>query len=447
MLPQDFLEEMQSLLGSEYDDFLNSYDNPRLQAFRINRLKSTNIELLGELFGLSKVEWAKDGYYYNPETRPGKHVLHEAGAYYIQEPSAMTPAEYLAAQPGDYILDLCAAPGGKSTQIASSMQGQGILVSNEIVPSRAKILSENIERMGIANDIVTNMDPDSLAEFFPEFFDRIMVDAPCSGEGMFRKNEDATTEWSRDNVHMCAARQDDILRAAAQMLAPGGRMVYSTCTFSPEENEGSIERFLAEHGDFHVVNVDKYPGMSDGLGDISGAIRLWPHKINGEGHFVCVLEKDGELPQHKDRLSKGRLAKGLKDRNLKEYNEFIAENIVDMPKGVIINFGQQLYMLPEGAPSIDGLKVVRPGLHLGAVTKGRFEPGHALTHALPLAGFRNVTEISLEDAKRYIEGQTFNAEGTKGYYVVSCEGYGLSWGKLAGGIMKNHYPKGLRKLL
>ena len=447
MLPQDFLEEMQSLLGDEYDDFLNSYDNPRLQAFRINRLKSVNIEHLTKIFGLSKVEWAKDGYYYDPDSRPGKHVLHEAGAYYIQEPSAMTPAEYLDAQPGEYILDLCAAPGGKSTQIAAAMNGQGILVSNEIVPSRAKILSENIERMGIANDIVTNMDPDSLAEFFPEFFDRIMVDAPCSGEGMFRKNEDATSEWSRENVHMCAKRQDDIMDAAAQMLAPGGRIVYSTCTFSPEENEGTIERFLSRHGDYHTVSVDKFPGMSDGLGIMSDAIRLWPHKIGGEGHFVCVLERDGQLPAHKDRLSKGRLAKGLKEKSIREYYEFAADNIKDMPEGVIIRFGEQLYLLPPMSPSIDGLKVVRPGLHLGTMLKGRFEPAHALTHALPISSFTNVTHISMEDAAKYISGQTFNAEGPKGWHVVAADGYGLSWGKIAGGIMKNHYPKGLRKVL
>lgn len=445
MLPQDFLEEMKALLGAEYDEFINSYDKERLQALRLNTLKSVSFEKIKEDFGLKEVEWAEEGFYYNGKMRPGKNVYHEAGAYYIQEPSAMAPGEYLGARPGEYILDLCAAPGGKSTQIAAAMKGEGILVSNEIVPSRARILSENIERMGIKNAVVTNMDPHDLAEHFTEFFDRIMVDAPCSGEGMFRKNETAVSEWSRDNVHMCAERQDDIMECAASMLCPGGRIVYSTCTFSVEENEGTVERFLNNHPDFHVAAVKKYEGMEGGFGKIKDAIRIFPHKSGGEGHFLCVLEREGLLPEKEDRLSGGKLAKGIKEKAAAEYTEFAQKYLNTLPEGVMIKFGDMLYMLPKGCPSLDGLKVVRPGLHLGENKKGRFEPAHALSRALKLEDFKYVAEIDYKDAVKYIEGQTFTHEGENGWYLVETEGFGLSWGKLAVGTMKNHYPKGLRK--
>ncbi len=447
MLPQDFLDEMKSLLGGEYEEFLKSYDMEKVSALRLNPLKNHDIINLTQAFGLTEVEWQAGGFYYDPEKRPGKSVYHEAGAYYVQEPSAMIPAEYLKAEPGEYILDLCAAPGGKSTQIAGRMQGKGILVSNEIVPQRAKILAENIERMGIKNAVVTNMDPHDLSESFPEFFDRIMVDAPCSGEGMFRKNEDATGEWSRENVHMCAGRQDDILSCAAKMLAPGGRMVYSTCTFSIEENEGTIERFLAEHPDFHTVGYPKQYGMRDGFGNVKDGIRCFPHLMKGEGHFVCVLEKAGVLPDRDGRLSKGSLEKGIREKSVPEYTEFAAKYLEEKPQGVLIKFGERLFVIPDGMPSLKGLKIVRPGLEIGTVKKGRFEPAHALSHALDGGCFKLVEEISYAEAERYIRGETFRCDGENGWYLISCEGYGISWGKLAGGTMKNHYPKGLRKNL
>ena len=266
MLPEQFCVRMKEMLGEEYAAFYASYDLPKYQALRINPLKTERDTFLQQApFSLNRVPWTTNGYYYSGNDHPGRHPYHEAGVYYIQEPSAMAPAEYLMAEPGERILDLCAAPGGKSTQIACSMQGEGLIVCNEIHPARAKILSENIERMGVCNALVTNETPQKLSDNFREYFDRILVDAPCSGEGMFRKNEDACDEWSPENVENCAARQAEILDCAAEMLKPGGRLVYSTCTFAPAENEGSISRFLERHPEFSILPVEKKDGMMPGV--------------------------------------------------------------------------------------------------------------------------------------------------------------------------------------
>ena len=268
MIPNLFKQRMQQMLDEEYPAFEESLRQEPYQALRINTLKVDPADLLKkELFFLRPVPWADNGFYYAPGDVPGKHPYHAAGLYYIQEPSAMAPAEYLQAKPGEKVLDLCGAPGGKSTQIAADMQGEGILICNEIHPARAKILSENVERMGICNAVVANESPQRLAEAFPEYFDKILVDAPCSGEGMFRKNEDACREWSLENVALCAKRQDGILACAARMLAFGGRIVYSTCTFAPEENEGTVSRLLRDHPEFEAVSVKKAEVMTGGRQD------------------------------------------------------------------------------------------------------------------------------------------------------------------------------------
>lgn len=261
MLPELFLKRMQDTLGDEYEEFVESLGKERYQALRLNTLKiNSDQKSAAETdmpFNLTAVPWAENGYYYEKSDQPGKHPYHEAGVYYIQEPSAMAPVPMLEVKPGDRVLDLCAAPGGKSTQIAAALMGEGLLVCNEINPQRAKILSENIERMGVCNACVTNEAPEHLSEFFPEFFDKILVDAPCSGEGMFRKNEEACGEWSPENVEMCAARQDSILDEAAKMLRCGGRLVYSTCTFAEAEDEGSVERFAERHPEFRVLEMKR----------------------------------------------------------------------------------------------------------------------------------------------------------------------------------------------
>ena len=284
MLPEKFLARMQQQLGDEYDEYLRSLQRPRAVALRFNPLKG-DIPVLP--FVGEPVPWEPMGYYYDPDSRPGLHPYHEAGVYYLQEASAMASAALLEPQPGEIILDLCAAPGGKSTQIAGRMQGKGLLVSNEINQKRAKVLSRNIERLGIGNAVVTGEAPAALADRFPGFFHRIMVDAPCSGEGMFRKEEAAITDWSEENVEMCARRQAEILDCAAVMLRPGGRLVYSTCTFAPQEDEEAVEAFLARHPEFEAEPVNA-PWFQESR---PGMYRLWPHKLLGEGHFAAVLRK------------------------------------------------------------------------------------------------------------------------------------------------------------
>lgn len=482
MLPQKFTDRMRQMLGEEYEEFAASYEREKYQALRLNE---ENVKLP---FGLEPVPWANQGFYYGKECTPGKHPYHEAGVYYIQEPSAMAPVSYLMeemSQPHEYeerILDLCAAPGGKSTQIAAAMkkayrekkwQTPGILLCNEIHPARAKILSENIERMGVRNAIVTNETPQRLSGIFESYFTRILVDAPCSGEGMFRKNEEAGSEWSTENVQLCAKRQDEILDCAAGMLAYGGRLVYSTCTFAPAENEGSIARFLRRHPDFHIVKVKKAEGMSPGrpewayfgeeqgteqtdLKDLADTIRLWPHLLRGEGHYLAVLQRDGEIHKRDNGYCKNGLEKGISETDLNvpqkgklEYAAFAKEELKTELDGIYVKFGEQLYLAPVGMPSVKGLKVLRPGLHLGTIKKGRFEPSHALALTLSAGDVVHTWELSADspEIRGYLNGLTFTCEGDKGWYLITVDGHSTGWGKLAGGVMKNHYPKGLRKMI
>lgn len=471
MLPQEFLDRMKEMLGEEYPAFLDSYEREKYQALRINTLKAEKEAFLAKApFILEQVPWMKDGFYYGSTDCPGKHPYHEAGVYYIQEPSAMAPVEYLmegeiaADRRGERILDLCAAPGGKSTQIAAAMQGCGVLISNEIHPARAKILSENIERMGVFNAMVTNETPQKLAEIFHGFFTRILVDAPCSGEGMFRKKEVACEEWSLSNVQLCAKRQDEILACASSMLAPGGRLVYSTCTFASAENEGTVSRFLTRHPEFSIQKTKKFPGMEGGvaawadapLEEIGETIRLWPHKLNGEGHYLAVLKKDGTIGNAKTLYCSNGFEKGISSKDLNipgkgilEFLQFAKEELKEQPEGTYLKFGDQLYLAPDGMPSVKGLKVLRPGLHLGTIKKNRFEPSHALAMGLRPEDAVHTVDLRADGAaaRGYFNGQTFACDGEKGWYLITVDGYSVGWGKLAGGIMKNHYPKGLRKNL
>lgn len=455
MYPEEFLNRMRYMLGGEYEDFLNSLQQEKYQALRVNTLKTSVEEFLEKApFTLKPVPWAVNGYYYNAEDQPGRHPYHEAGIYYIQEPSAMAPAGLLEARPGDRILDLCAAPGGKSTQIAADMKGIGILVCNEIHPGRAKILSENVERMGIRNAMVTNETPQRLKEIFPDYFDKILVDAPCSGEGMFRKNEEARREWSPENIHLCAGRQDEILDCAAGMLRPGGRLVYSTCTFAPEENEGTMSRFIGRHPEFRIEKAHRTEGMETGIPKwaevqvegLEHTVRLWPHKIKGEGHFAAVLSREGDPGQACRSMSVNGVQPGIPEKECGDYIKFRKSFLKVDWEGLYVKFGEQLYLIPVDLPSIKGLKVLRPGLHLGTMKKNRFEPSHAL--ALALKPEESVYHYNLSSqeplGRHYFRGDTFASQGEKGWYLITVDGYAAGWGKLAGGIMKNHYPKGLR---
>lgn len=512
MLPPDFLARMQKMLGNEYEDFLAAFGQERYQALRLNILKKgLNGRNAAEVrqgqdamfpgagfLHLSEVPWAENCYYYEASDQPGKHPYHAAGMYYIQEPSAMAPVELLDVQPGERVLDLCAAPGGKSTQIAAKLGGEGFLLCNEVNAARAKILSENVERMGVVNAYVTNETPARLAELFPGYFDKVLVDAPCSGEGMFRKNEAACEEWSPENVAMCAGRQDEILDFAARMLRPSGKMVYSTCTFAPAENEGSVRRFLRGHGDFYLLPIEKEklglaecdgdavyldgsseqnvepgqkerarqdaePGreekagpcrMPDDREHLEYALRLWPHKVRGEGHFAALLQKAGDGFATVRNSSLNGFVTGMSDKELGEYFQFCRETFQtgELPlepdrQQVYTRFGDHIYLASSHMPSIKGLRILRPGLHIGTLKKNRFEPSHALALALSPDDVRNVWNLDSADpmAEAYLRGQTFPAEGGKGWYLVCVDGFGMGWGKLAGGIMKNHYPKGLRQ--
>lgn len=431
MLPEKFLARMQQQLGDEYDEYLRSLQRPRAVALRFNPLKGAVpvLPFVGE-----PVPWEPMGYYYDPDSRPGLHPYHEAGVYYLQEASAMASAALLEPQPGEIILDLCAAPGGKSTQIAGRMQGQGLLISNEIHPKRAKVLSRNIERLGIGNAVVTGEAPAALADRFPGFFHRIMVDAPCSGEGMFRKEEAAITDWSEENVEMCARRQAEILDCAAAMLRPGGRLVYSTCTFAPQEDEEAVAAFLARHPEFEVEPVNA-PWFQESR---PGMYRLWPHKLLGEGHFAAVLRKmdcreetaDVNFDQPKP-LPKAFLS-------------FAKELDIALPDGQAVTFGDTLYWMPLQMPALHRLRVLRPGLELGALKKDRFEPAHAL--ALWLRHCKNEISLSPESKElaAYLHGEAIPC-AERGWCLVKAGDYSLGWGKGDGNQLKNHYPKGLRK--
>lgn len=457
-LPIEFEKKMKAFLGNEWDDFLYSYDNNRFQAFRFNTLKVQSPEERMRILKTLKissdkrVSWANAAYYFDENVRPGKHPYHEMGLYYIQEPSAMSAAALLAPKPGMRVLDLCAAPGGKSTQLATYLGDSGLLVSNEINTQRSRILSQNIERMGIKNAIVTNEDSFVLASHFPGFFNAIQVDAPCSGEGMFRKLPEAIEQWSMENVAICAARQKEILDNAAVMLKPGGVIVYSTCTFSKEENEDVIEYFLERYPDFTLEEME----------------RFWPHKVDGEGHFVAKLVRRGcvdtdlkaDRKTQKNKNSKNRKNEtkpALTKENMKLLSEFLDETISeDMAAWIknsrLVMFGEQLYRLPDMEVDIKGLKVQRAGLHIGEFKKQRFEPSHSLALALKLNDAKNVVKLTCDNPQTigFFNGQSVMlsdeqaAECKKGWALVCVDGYPAGWGKVNGAQVKNHYPKGLR---
>ena len=429
MLPEAFLTRIKTQLGVDYDAFLQALERPRAVALRFNPLKGAQPELP---FVGQPVPWEPAGFYYDPAARPGLHPYHEAGVYYLQEASAMSAVALLEPQPGERVCDLCAAPGGKTTQIAGRMQGQGFLLCNEWSPKRAKILSQNVERMGVGNALVTNETVENLARKLPGYFDRVLIDAPCSGEGMFRKEEAAVTDWSEETVAMCARRQSDILHHGSQLVRPGGRLVYSTCTFAPAENEEAVAAFLEENSDFALENVSAPWFTQVGVGQF----RLWPHKLLGEGHFAAVLRRKGE------EEAAGTPCDGQKLP--KEWEEFARSLGLTLPEGKAILFGSNLFWAPTDLPDLRGLKVLRPGLELGEVKKGRFEPAHALALWLRECPNRVSYPAGSSQIKAYLHGEVLPWEG-KGWCLVQVDGYSLGWGKGDGSTLKNHYPKGLRR--
>ncbi|WP_054948908.1 RsmB/NOP family class I SAM-dependent RNA methyltransferase [Numidum massiliense] len=498
-LPDAFCRQMQDMLPPrEYDAFLQTYSEPATRGLRVNTLKTTPSALTNAVpFALKPIPWCETGFYYKQADRPGRHPYHHAGVYYIQEPSAMAVVELLDPHPGEKILDLCAAPGGKSTHISAKLAGDGWLVSNEIHPQRAKVLADNIERCGVPNATVLNAAPDELTDRFPAYFDRIIVDAPCSGEGMFRKNPEAIGEWGPEAVDHCVQRQLDILRAALPMLRPGGRLVYSTCTFNDRENEGVVTTLLQQFPELRLLGESCAP-FADQTNDSRAAIerhalvmgqspengcvfRLWPHHLRGEGHFVAMFEKREEQlqssrttrGQHKQKAKKKAKSGRTLDRGQRQLlDTFIRETLqlqagtrqtqegirqtqagirqTQVPAGTgnYVLYGNHLYATSSDLPPLDGIKVVRPGLYLGEFKKNRFEPSHAWAMALKATDVQRtvaLTEKERQHIDAYLRGETLSAEqSNKGWVLVTADHFPLGWGKQDGTQVKNHLPKHLR---
>ncbi len=451
VLPQDFKDKMKNLLKEDFDDFLKGYDKDNFYSLRINTLKADPNNVLDKnLFDFSPVKWCPTGYYYPGNQRPGRHSYHHAGVFYIQEASAMAVVECADIQRGDKVLDLCAAPGGKSTQIAAKLAGTGLQISNEIVPNRAKILSQNIERMGVKNAVVTNESPEKLEKVFPDFFDKIIVDAPCSGEGMFRKDPAVVNEWSLAQVEVCANRQGHILESAHKMLAENGIMVYSTCTFSPEENEIAVQKFIDNHPEYILIKPDVHRFFSTGVPQwadsdntqLCKTMRLFPHKIDGEGHFIAVLKKT------QGDESRVKTAKAVTEKKLLQpYFDFEKKFLKDISFDNFTLFGENLYAMPEGTPDLSKIKVLRCGLHLGEIKKNRFEPSHSLAMALNKDNVKQFVsyDCDSDEMLNYLKGETLTVcDDIKGWCLVCTDGYSVGWAKVSDGIAKNHYPKGLR---
>jgi NOL1/NOP2/sun family putative RNA methylase len=483
---------MQRLLGDEYAAFAAAMEEKPVSGLRVNTLKISAEEFtslspipLGE-----RVAWCDAAFTLtsgpSPDGRgvgvrePGKHPYHIAGLYYLQDPSAMSAAALLDPQPGERVLDLAAAPGGKTTQLAALMQGQGLLVANEIKDKRVGHLAINVERWGAGNVVITNESPERLADHFGAYFDRVLVDAPCSGEGMFRKDIGARSDWSPEMVAGCAVRQANILRVAAKLVRPGGLLGYSTCTFAPEEDEGVVNGLIHGFtdrnglGQFEVVELPQLAGFMRGrpewLGSIEkgtgleGAVRLFPQRVNGEGHFVCVLRKKDGREAHPSRYSRdlspsrGQLAL---------WEAFAGEVLkVELPHAHFQVYGERLYLTPQNLPPLSGLRVIHPGVWLGTFKKERFEPAHPLALFLQRGQAGNVLDLSSEGAtsrsplhggsgerptgvlrdrsllQRYLGGESIPAEGASGWTLVTVDGWPLGWGKRVQGVVKNHYPRG-----
>ena len=417
----EYLRRMRLQL-SDFEEYERCLSEPAYKGIRANTLKIGAHDLKKILpFALDTVPWERDGFYVTEE-KPGKTPYHDAGLFYVQEPSAMCAAPLLDVHPGERVLDLCSAPGGKGTQLAQKMQGQGILVLNEKIPDRARILLQNVERMGVVNAVVTCADPETLAQRFAGYFDKILVDAPCSGEGMLRKEEAAAENWSVQNVEMCAARQKKILACAVKMLAEGGKLVYSTCTFSEEEDECNAAWLIKE-----------YPFLTQ-----EESRKIYPHRERGEGHFAALFTRgEGE----RSRLRS--VTASADKRAQKLWKEFSADFLKESLPGRLISFGKGLCLVPEELFCLDGLKVLRAGLLLGEDAGGRFEPSHALALGAPREVLAKKAELGEEEIQKYLRGEELPSQGGKGWCAACYNGYPVGLAK-DGVALKNHYPKGLR---
>lgn len=476
-LPEAFREKMRRFLGEEeYREFLASYEQPRNFGLRVNVNKLTPREF-EELapFHLKKIPWTENGYYYEEQDAPARHPFYYAGLYYLQEPSAMTPASRLVPEPGERVLDLCAAPGGKATELGARLHGRGVLAANDISASRARALLKNIEVFGIANSFLVNEVPAKLAEQFPEFFDKILVDAPCSGEGMFRKDPAAARAWDAAKPLECAKQQKEIISRAAELLAPGGKLLYSTCTFSPEENEQVIRYLLENRQDMELLEIPGYEGFETGRPEWAGGrtaegdwfclkkcVRIWPHKMAGEGHFLALLKKKGgerqesaEANCRQKTLERGLRQKlsrvrGISNADAAGLEDFFQKVTMPVPEESRVEIRKgSVYLVPSAIGEPRGLVFLRNGLFLGELRKGRFEPSQSFAMALKKEEYAEVIDLDWQDLRvqKYLRGETIEADEDShqnGWRLVCVNGYPLGWGKLVNGTLKNKYDAGWR---
>lgn len=466
-LPEKFCEEMERILGSEYEAYLSSMQDRRRYGLRVNTSK-ISVEEFERIcpFKISKIPYISNGFYYEEEVQPSRHPYYFAGLYYLQDPSAMAPASRLPIEPGDAVLDLCAAPGGKATELAARLNGTGFLVANDISSKRAKALLKNMELFGVENGCIVTEYPAKLAECFHGFFDKILIDAPCSGEGMFRKDPSMIRAWEQNGPAFYSKLQREILSQALPMLKQGGMILYSTCTFSPLEDEASVEYLLSLDEQLTLVDMEGYSGFAAGRPELIGSsdrslekcVRIFPHRMDGEGHFLALLRR-GDGPENRAGcLTSGyELRGGLKGEERKLFEEFAANMNRVFEYNRIESRNGMLYYMPENMPQLRGMRFLRSGLFLGEVKKKRFEPSQSLAMALREGDYQKRIYLSSGDERvfRYLKGETLmlgeedvegNGDTRSGYYLVCVDGFSLGWGKLSGGTLKNKYHAGWRLL-
>lgn len=454
-LPKEFLEKMKNLLGDAYGDYLDSFGAESFHGLRVNTLKCSPGEFPAvSPWPLRPVPWIHNGFYYDGEDKPARHPYYYAGLFYLQEPSAMTPASLLPVEPGDCVLDLCAAPGGKSTELAAKLQGGGLLFANDISSSRARALLKNLELCGAANIMVASEAPEKLAEYFGGFFDKILVDAPCSGEGMFRRDADMVKSWSEKGPDYYCKIQRAIMEEAVRMLKPGGKLLYSTCTFDTEENEGTVRAILERHPEMSLLMPERHEGFEAGIG-MPECVRLFPHRIGGEGHFIALLQKSGGDGTGDTAGHVARPYPNLKKDELAAVMDFLGGTGRTFDTGRIYAKNESVYYLPEPFLRADPrllskIRYLRTGLLLGELKKGRFEPSQALAMSLN-DGYSDTVNLDIEDGRvmRYLKGETvsLSAEeqrGGTGWCLVCAGGFPLGWAKRQGGSLKNKYYPGWR---
>ena len=453
-LPVAFIKNMREILGEEgLAEYLDSFEKPKFTGLRVNTSKISVEEFLRiSPFKLRRVPWTENGFYYTEEDSPTHHPYYYEGLYYIQEPSAMAPAAVLPVERGERVLDLCAAPGGKATELGAKLNHTGLLVANDASASRTKALLKNLEVFGIPNLLVTSEMGDRLDRYFHEYFDKILIDAPCSGEGMFRKQAHMIPAWEKQGPEVFANMQREILRQAAELLKPGGTMLYSTCTFSKLENEGSIDGFLAEHPEFTLEEIPRQEGFCSGMPELVGSrfplercVRLFPHKIDGEGHFLALLKKAGE------KIPGAPEPAGRPGRIPAELEAFLQDVSMPMELSRIVVKDTKVFLMPEGVGRCPGLRFLRSGLYLGELLKKRFEPSQAFAMALKKEEYASVIDLSAADDRviRYLKGETLEIEDgessrPEGWQLVCVDGYPLGWGKLIRGTLRNKYFSGWR---